>query len=221
MEGIIIVNKPQGMTSFDVVKYIRHKFKIKRVGHSGTLDPLATGILIILLGRYTKLFTQFSSFDKAYEATLELGVKTTTGDSLGEVIYKNNNYSHITKSQIEDIFKEFTGEISQIPPMFSALKYHGKKLYELARKGIDVPRPSRKVKLYDLQIRRFYLPYVDFYVLCSKGTYIRSLVQDIGERLGCGASITRIVRIGLGPFKLKDAVNLERVDESYIRKWEY
>jgi len=209
------------MTSFDVVKYIRHKFKIKRVGHSGTLDPLATGILIILLGRYTKLFTQFSSFDKAYEATLELGVKTTTGDSLGEVIYKNNNYSHITKSQIEDIFKEFTGEISQIPPMFSALKYHGKKLYELARKGIDVPRPSRKVKLYDLQIRRFYLPYVDFYVLCSKGTYIRSLVQDIGERLGCGASITRIVRIELGPFKLKDAVNLERVDESYIRKWEY
>ena len=114
-----------------------------------------------------------------------------------------------------------SGEINQIPPMFSALKYHGKKLYELARKGIDVPRQARKVKLYDLKIRNFYLPYIDFYVLCSKGTYVRSLVQDIGERLGCGACITRIARTELGPFKLEDAANLETVDESCIRTWKH
>jgi len=221
MDGLIIVDKPKGLTSFDVVKSIRRKLKTRKVGHSGTLDPLATGILVILLGKYTKLFPEFSSFDKAYDATLELGVNTATGDSQGKIISKNDSFSSVTQQQAEDVFKCFIGQIDQIPPMFSALKYHGKKLYELARKGIDVPRKARQVKLHKLNIEKFYLPFIDFYMSCSKGTYVRSLVQDIGQRLGCGACITRIVRTELGPFKLKEALNLESINESCIRNWKF
>jgi len=221
MDGLIIVDKPKGLTSFDVVKSIRRKLKTRKVGHSGTLDPLATGILVILLGKYTKLFPEFSSFDKAYDATLELGVNTATGDSQGKIISKNDSFSSVTQQQAEDVFKCFIGQIDQIPPMFSALKYHGKKLYELARKGIDVPRKARQVKLHKLNIEKFHLPFIDFYMSCSKGTYVRSLVQDIGQRLGCGACITRIVRTELGPFKLKEALNLESINESCIRNWKF
>jgi len=218
MRGIIIVDKPSGITSFDVVREIRRKFKIKKVGHCGTLDPLATGLLVILLGQDTKLFSKFSTFDKMYKATLELGLSTTTGDCNGDIL-RRCNVDNISISQIENVFKEFAGEIIQVPPMFSALKYKGKKLYEFARLGIDVPRKKRLVKIYDLKILGFNLPCIDFYVRCSKGTYVRTLAQDIGERLGCGACITKIRRTLLGPFSINDAITIDKVDENHIRHW--
>ncbi|MDD5006137.1 MAG: tRNA pseudouridine(55) synthase TruB [Candidatus Omnitrophica bacterium] len=218
MNGIIIIDKPAGMTSFDIVQTIRRRFKIKRVGHCGTLDPLATGLLIMLLGKDTKLFSKFSTFDKVYKATLELGLTTSTGDCEGKVL-RRCGVDNISISEIEKVFKEFMGEITQVPPMFSALKYRGKKLYELARLGIEVPRKKRQVNIYDLKICDFHSPYVDFYVHCSKGTYIRTLAHDIGAQLGCGACIVKIRRTLLGPFNIKDAITIDRLDESHIRNW--
>lgn len=218
MNGIVIIDKPSGVTSFDVVQKIRHKFRIKRVGHCGTLDPLATGLLVVLLGKDTKLFSKFSAFDKVYKATLELGVSTSTGDCHGEVVNRCE-VNNITIPEIKNVFESFMGEIIQVPPMFSALKYHGKKLYELARQGIEVPRNNRLVKIYDLKIYDFHLPCVDFYVHCSKGTYIRTLAQDIGIKLGCGACIIKIRRTSLGPFSINEAITLDRLDESHIRDW--
>jgi len=218
MNGIIVVDKPSGITSFDVVRKVRHKFKIKKVGHCGTLDPLATGLLIVLLGSDTKLFSKFSGFDKTYTATLLLGVTTNTGDCQGDILNKCDA-NRIFAFDLENIFKEFIGDLDQLPPMFSALKYHGKKLYELARKGIEVPRQRRKIKIYDLKVCNFNTPYVDFYINCSKGTYIRTLAQDIGDRLGCGACLTNLRRIKLGPFNIEDAVTIDKLDESHIRHW--
>lgn len=218
MNGIILIDKPSGLTSFDIVKQIRNKFKIKRVGHCGTLDPLATGLLILLLDKDTKLFSKFSTFDKVYRATLQLGISTSTGDSQGTVL-ERRDVDNVTLEELEQIFREFTGEIKQMPPMFSALKYHGKKLYELARQGIEVPRNNRIVKIYDLKICDFNLPYVDFYVHCSKGTYIRTLAHDIGKRIGCGASIIKIRRTLLGPFSIDEAVTIDKLNESHIRHW--
>ncbi|MFC1708534.1 tRNA pseudouridine(55) synthase TruB [Candidatus Omnitrophota bacterium] len=217
-KGIIVIDKPSGITSFDVVRKVRSKFKIKKVGHCGTLDPLATGLLVILLGQDTKLFSKFSTFDKAYKATLELGVSTSTGDCQGEVS-ERKEVEGIIVGDIENIFKDFMGEITQVPPMFSALKYHGKKLYELARQGLEVPRKERHVKILDLKILNFRPPYVDFYVHCSKGTYIRTLAQDIGKRIGCGACIVDIRRVLLGPFNIKEAITMDKLDESHIRDW--
>lgn len=218
MKGIIIIDKCSGITSFDVVEMVRKKLKIKKVGHCGTLDPLATGLLVILLGESTKLFSKFSAFDKEYEATLELGVTTSTGDCQGNILNRCK-VDIISPLDIENIFNEFKGEITHTPPMFSALKYHGKKLYELARLGIEVPRNARLIKIYELKLRSLILPYVDFYIHCSKGTYIRSLAQDIGKRIGCGASIIKIRRVGIGPFSINEAITLDKFDESHIRNW--
>jgi tRNA pseudouridine55 synthase len=218
MKGIVVVDKPSGITSFDVVQRVRNKFRMKRVGHCGTLDPLATGILVILLGESTKLFPKFSAFDKSYEATLELGLSTSTGDSQGEILNRCT-VDNISLSDLENVFKNFVGEIVQIPPMFSALKHQGKKLYEFARKGIELPRKERTVKIYDLKICSFNSPFIEFYINCSKGTYIRTLAQDIGMRLGCGASIVKIRRTTLGPFAIDEAVTLDKLNESHIRDW--
>jgi tRNA pseudouridine55 synthase len=218
MNGIIVVDKPAGITSFDVVRKIRHKFKTKKVGHCGTLDPIATGILVVLLGSDTKLFSKFSGFDKSYMATLQLGMSTSTGDCQGDVLNRCDA-SKISTRDLEDVFKEFTGEINQLPPMFSALKYHGRKLYEWARKGIEVPRQKRKIKIHELKICNFNLPYVDFYINCSKGTYVRTLAHDIGYRLGCGACLTSLRRVKLGPFNIDEAITMDKIDESHIRHW--
>ena len=217
-EGILIIDKPEGLTSHDVVDFIRKKLSLRKVGHAGTLDPLATGLLVILIGKYTRKFREFMSFDKEYLATLTLGIRTDTGDAKGTIIGKLP-YDDISEEKLRYVFKEFQGEIEQIPPMFSALKYKGKRLYQLARKGINVPRSARKIKIYNLELVSFNPPNVELRILCSKGTYIRSLAEDIGRRLGCGAFISRIKRIGLGPFKIKDAISLENIDESFLRSW--
>ncbi|MFA5261915.1 MAG: tRNA pseudouridine(55) synthase TruB [Candidatus Omnitrophota bacterium] len=219
MEGIVLINKPDGMTSHDVVTYVRRKFKMRRVGHAGTLDPLATGLLVILLGKATKLFDRFVAFDKAYRATLILGTATTSADTQGKVL-EQRPYSHITARQIEDVFKAFIGDIDQVPPMVSAVKMGGRRLYQLARRGIKVERKPRHIHVDSLKMEEFLPPKVKFYLECSKGTYVRQLAEDIGKALGCGACISQIQRTRVGKFGIEDAVNIEDLNERHIRNWE-
>lgn len=219
MEGIMIVNKPNGMTSHDVVACVRRKFKIRRVGHAGTLDPLATGVLVILVGKATKLFNKFVSFDKAYRATLILGTATTSADIEGKITQRHP-FDHIAQQQIEDIFQNFIGDIEQIPPMVSAVKRAGRKLYQLARKGIEVERKPRQIRINRLEIEGFNPPEVQFYLECSKGTYVRQLAEDVGKALGCGACISQIQRTKVGTFSIEEAVDIEDINESHIRNWE-
>jgi len=217
-DGIIIIDKPQGLTSHDVVIRIRQKLKRRKVGHGGTLDPIATGVLIMLVGSATKLFNKFSNMDKEYIATLTLGKATDTGDLQGKII-KELPYSHIDEEQIRDVFRQFKGEIEQIPPMMSAIKHKGRRLYELARKGIYVERAPRRLKIYSLELKNFNPPEVKFYLKCSKGTYVRKLAEDIAERLSCCAYISQIIRVAVGDFRLEQAVKLEEVDENHILTW--
>ena len=217
--GIVVVNKSDGMTSHDVVEYVRRKFNMRMVGHAGTLDPLATGVLIILLGKATKLFNKFVELDKAYNATLLLGSVTDTADIEGSVI-KRLSYTHVTAEKIEEAFKHFSGRIEQVPPMVSAIKINGRRLYQLARKGIEVPRQSRSVHIHSLKLVLFSSPEVKFYLECSKGTYVRQLAQDVGEFLGCGACIFQIQRTKVGPFLIDEAVTLDELNENHIRQWE-
>ncbi len=216
--GIVIVDKPSGITSHDVVSFVRRKFQMKKVGHAGTLDPLATGVLVILLGQSTKLFNKFVTFDKAYNATLRLGTTTTTADIEGNVI-SELGFEDITRPKVEEAFREFTGEIKQKPPMVSAVKHNGQRLYKLARRGIEVDRQSRDIKISLLKILDFSLPYVKFCLECSKGTYVRKLAEDIGQVLGCGGCISQIERTKVGPFNIDEAVSLEELNESHIRLW--
>ncbi|MCK9615307.1 MAG: tRNA pseudouridine(55) synthase TruB [Candidatus Omnitrophica bacterium] len=217
IEGLLLVSKPGNMTSHDIVDFVRNKFKIRRVGHAGTLDPLAEGLLIVLVGKYTKLFPKFVNFDKEYLGVLKLGEVTTTGDCEGQLV-KQEDYSYITESRIREVFSSFEGEIEQVPPMVSAVRVGGKRLYSLARKGITIARPARRVNIYSLNILNINLPFVEFCVRCSKGTYVRKLAEDIGERLGCGAHIIKIKRLSIGRFKLEDAVKLDDIDESHLQK---
>ncbi len=218
IEGIVVVNKPPGITSHDVVSFVRRKFKMRRVGHAGTLDPMATGVLVVLLGKSTKLFDRFVFFDKAYQATLTLGLMTTTADIQGEVIQRLP-YDQVSSDQVEEVFKRFLGPLPQIPPMVSAVKQNGQRLYKLARRGVSVERTPRNIRIDSLQLVDFLKPDVKFYVECSKGTYVRQLAQDVGEVLGCGACISQIERTKVGPFVLPEAVTLEELNESHIRRW--
>lgn len=215
-DGIIVINKPNGITSHDVVARVRRKFNMKRVGHAGTLDPLATGVIVMLLGKATKLFDKFVACDKAYTATLILGTTTHSADTEGRVL-EQKPFAHITKDMVLDVFKKFHGKTEQVPPMVSAVKHKGKKLYELARKGIEVERKPRDVEIYKLEILDFNSPFVKFYLECSKGTYVRQLAHDVGALLGCGACICQIERTQVGRFSIRDAVSLEELNESHIR----
>jgi tRNA pseudouridine55 synthase len=217
-QGILLVDKPVGMTSHDVVSRVRRKLHIKKVGHAGTLDPLATGLLIILVGQATKLFDKLSGHDKAYRSTLILGRTTDTGDIQGRVL-REEGAAHITDGRIREVFGTFLGELMQFPPMYSAVRHKGKKLYELARKGVTVEREARPIRVDRLEIENIENPQVEFYLECSKGTYVRQLAVDIGEQLGCGACISRIQRTKIGSFDLNDAVSLDEIDESHIKSW--
>jgi len=205
------------MTSHDVVDVVRKKFRMKRVGHAGTLDPLATGVLVVLLGNATKLFNQFSSFDKAYQATMTLGLVTSTSDIKGKTL-EERPYENIGQGQVEEVMKKFIGEIEQIPPMVSAVKFKGKRLYQLARKGIEVKREPRKIKIFHLGLLEFASPKVKFCLECSKGTYVRKIAEDIGTLLGCGACISQIHRTKVGPFCIENAVSLNEVNESHLMR---
>ena len=218
IDGILVVNKPMGITSHDVVQNVRRKFRMQQVGHAGTLDPLATGVLVVLLGKSTKLFNQFVDMDKAYRATLILGTATDSADIQGKVLARLP-YEHITRGQMEEVFRKSAGETEQVPPMVSAVKVQGKKLYQLARKGIAIERQARPIKIHSLELKDFSPPLVQFYLECSKGTYVRQIAEDVGKKLGCGACITQIERTKVGPFHIAEAVDLEEIDERHIRNW--
>jgi len=216
-EGIILVDKPKGLTSHDVVDIVRRRLKIRKVGHAGTLDPLAEGLLIILVGRFTKYFTRFVNFDKEYIGIMKLGEITTTGDSEGRLL-KRINPEGIDEKRIKEAFLKFTGNIQQVPPMVSALRIRGHRLYSLARRGITVERPPRSIAIHSLEIVKIDFPYIEFHTHCSKGTYIRKLAEDIGNELSCGAHMVKIVRLKIGPFKLENAVRPDSIDESHLQK---
>lgn len=216
-EGIILINKPKGITSHDVVDIVRRRLGIRKVGHAGTLDPLAEGLMVILVGRFTKAFSQFVSFDKEYTGILKLGEVTSTGDSEGKLV-KQGSWEGLDKKKLEAAFSRFVGEIEQVPPMVSALRLKGKRLYSLARRGITVERAARPITIYSLVIEKIDLPYIAFCTRCSKGTYIRKLAEDIGEELACGAHMVKIVRTGIGPFRLENALSPEEIDESHLQK---
>ncbi len=216
--GIILVNKPSGITSHDVVDIARRKLGCRRIGHAGTLDPLAQGLLIILVGSHTKMFDKFVNFDKKYEGTLKLGKVTSTGDSEGQILAVKD-WKGISACQIKNVFETFQGEIEQVPPMVSALRRGGKRLYKLARKGVIIKLKPRKITIYECSPQEIRLPFVDFFVHCSKGTYIRKLSEDIGSKLGCGAHVTKIVRLKIGPFSVEKAVNPGEINESHLQKF--
>ena len=212
MDGVIIVDKPQGWTSFDVVAKIRNITRVKKVGHSGTLDPMATGLLPVFLGRATKSIQYFLNGDKGYEGEMVLGVKTDTGDADGKIIMTNVQCQMTNECMIE-AFNKFTGEIEQTPPMYSAVKINGQRLYELARKGIEVERKPRRIKIFSLRVTHYSYPHVGFTVECSKGTYIRQLAVDIGDELGCGAHLSVLRRTYSHPFHISQAVSLETISD--------
>ena len=216
MDGFLIIDKPTGLTSHDAVNFVRRKFKMKQVGHAGTLDPMATGILIILLGRWTKSFSQFVNFDKEYLVTVNLSAVTSTGDAEGRIL-KEFDYSKVKLDDVQKVLKDFTGEISQIPPMVSAIKKGGKRLYEFAREGIELERKPRLILIKNIELLKFYPPFIDFKVACSKGTYIRSLCEDIGRSLGCGGYETSLRRTRVGEFNINQAIPLEEISGSHIR----
>ena len=212
----MLVDKPSGITSHDVVDFIRKRLGTKKVGHAGTLDPLAEGLLIILVGKYTKFFSKFASFDKEYLGVLKLGEITTTGDSEGKII-ERGSLDNINNQDLAKVFSSFVGDIDQVPPMVSAIRLKGRRLYKLARKGVTVKREPRKIKIYRLEILNVNLPFVEFYAKCSKGTYIRKLAEDIGQTLGCGAHIVKIKRLAIGPFTLEESCALEDTDERSLK----
>jgi len=210
--GILLLDKPSGATSHDMVDLVRRKFSYKKVGHAGTLDPMATGLLIILLGAFTKKSSHFSMLDKEYEARLCLGISTDTADRLGKIVEKKDTgFLTNASGRIEEVFKTFAGEIQQVPPMYSAKKIKGKKLYEFARKGIEVAREPKTVFIQEIKITYKAIPFIKFYVKCSKGTYVRQLAHDIGDRIGCGAHLDFLRRTKIGSFAVENALSFEKL----------
>ncbi len=210
--GFILINKPSGITSHDVVDELRKITKIKKIGHAGTLDPFATGLLILGIGReFTKKLSIFQKKDKEYVATLRLGAESDTFDRDGKIVEKPVEKIP-EREEIEKVLKSFLGEIEQIPPVFSAKKVRGRKLYELARKGIKVEPKPQKVKIYEISILEYKFPYLKIKVKCSSGTYIRSLANDIGKKLGCGAYVDELVRTKIGEFSIEKAVDLSKLN---------
>ena len=207
--GILPIDKPATWTSFDVVNFVRSRFNVPKVGHCGTLDPAATGLLLLVLGKFTSYSGKLSGVDKQYTGTITLGVETDSGDLDGKVI--NRSETLPDEAAIRAVFDSFKGRSMQMPPMFSAVKVGGKKLYELARQGVEVEREAREIEISAISIDRIAMPDVDFTVDCSKGTYIRTLATDIGAKLGCGGVLSALRRTRCGKFKLADAVTLDEL----------
>jgi tRNA pseudouridine55 synthase len=205
---ILLVDKPSGWTSFDVVNKIRHTFGVRRVGHAGTLDPLATGLLIVCTGRRTREVQQYVGLEKEYEAEMELGAITPSYDAESEVTLRRS-IEGITESRIQETLAQFVGVQRQLPPLWSAVKVGGRRLYEYARKGKEVERPLREIEITTITPGKIALPAVSFTVVCSKGTYVRTLVHDIGERLGCGAFLRSLRRTRIGTYSVADAFTVD------------
>ncbi|MCU0650941.1 MAG: tRNA pseudouridine(55) synthase TruB [Candidatus Omnitrophica bacterium] len=215
-DGILVVNKPAGFTSHDVVAVVRRKLNMQKIGHAGTLDPIATGVLVVLVGKATGLFERFMRFEKEYAATLRLGARTDSGDSSGSVV-EEKEFGHITRPMAETAFLSYKGRIMQIPPMYSAVKHKGKRLYQLALKGKEVERKPREVTVSDIKVLDFRLPDIDFYMRCSKGTYVRQLGEDVARDLGSVGHICRLQRTSIGPFTIEQSVGIDDIDGSKVQ----
>ena len=214
MEGIIIVNKPKGITSFDVIRKLKKILKTKKIGHTGTLDPLATGVMLMCVGKATKLASDLEAKDKVYIADFDIGYATDTYDIEGKKIAEN--IIEISKENLEQSIKKFIGNIKQVPPMYSAIKIDGNKLYHLARKGIEVERPERDVTIEYINLLDFKDNKAKIETKVSKGCYIRSLIYDIGQDLGTYATMTALQRKQVGDYSLEDSYSLEKIEEMVL-----
>ncbi|MDH5596762.1 MAG: tRNA pseudouridine(55) synthase TruB [Candidatus Peregrinibacteria bacterium] len=210
MDGLLLIDKPSGWTSFDVVAKIRNKLGVKKVGHSGTLDPMATGLLILCVGKATKQIQEMIGFDKEYIAEITLGATTNTDDAEGE-IKKSDISKLINLDDIETVLEKFRGEIEQVPPQFSAKKIKGQRAYAMARKGQEVKLEPVKITIHELELLNYQWPVLSIRVLSSKGTYIRALARDIGRELGCGAYLSALERTKIGPYNLSQAQQIADV----------
>ena len=215
MDQLFVVNKPEGFTSRDVVNKLSKILKIKKIGHTGTLDPIATGVLVCLTGKYTKLVDLLTSLDKEYIAEIKVGIKTDTGDITGNVIEEKNKV--ISKSAVEKVFLEFPKKYLQTVPKYSAVKINGKKLYEYARENIEVELPKREVNIYSLELIEFNKDIIKFKVHVSKGTYIRSLIEDICDNLGIVGTMNSLIRTKQGKFDISDAKTLEEIEKKSLK----
>jgi len=208
--GLLVLDKPKGWTSHDAVERVRRLLRIRRVGHAGTLDPLATGVLVLLIGPATRLAEFLMGHDKRYRATIRLGIRTDTDDAEGRIL--SERPVEVSREAFEEALRAFTGEILQIPPAFAAIKQGGERLYAKARRGEPVTPPPRRVRIDALHLVEWNPPWATVEVACSAGTYIRALARDIGERLGCGAHLAELRRLASGPFTLDDAVPWETLE---------
>lgn len=218
ISGILNINKPEGISSFDAVRKIKKITKEKKVGHAGTLDPLATGVLPICIGKATKVIDYIMNESKIYRTTLKLGITTDTYDREGSIT-SESILPPFVEDEIIKVVKSFSGRLSQVPPMYSALKINGQRLYDLARQGIEIERQPREVYIYDISIMDVNLPYIELLVHCSKGTYIRSLCYDIGAKLGCGAVMWKLQREKNGIFHIDSSINLDDLTEDNFNEY--
>lgn len=218
MDGVIIINKPKGYTSHDVVNIVRKQLNMKKVGHTGTLDPNATGVLPILVGQATKISKYLIEHKKTYISTIELGEKRDTGDSEGNIIESDSNIKKFDISIIKQVLQSFLGKQKQIPPMYSAIKVNGKKLYEYARSGQEVEVEPREIEIYRIELIEYINNRIEFEVECSKGTYIRTLCENIAEKLGTIGYMKELQRTSVDKFKIKESINLEELSEDEAQK---
>jgi tRNA pseudouridine55 synthase len=212
VDGIFNIVKPAGITSMDVVRRIKRASRQKRVGHAGTLDPIATGVLLVCLGQATRMMEYLIDGTKEYRGEIELGVNTDTYDAVG-VVTRRREASSVTREGLDRALGSFTGNIGQVPPMYSALKQQGKRLYELARSGIEVERLARRVQVQSISVSDWSPPVVTVDVVCGRGFYMRSLAHDLGEVLGCGGNLKSLVRLGSGPFRADRAIALDEAEQ--------
>jgi len=219
MNGILNVYKDKGMTSFDVVAQLRRILNIRRIGHTGTLDPDATGVLPICVGKATKVVDLLTNMNKTYRATLQLGIETDTQDISGTVLHQYHGEISVYDAKVHEVLMTFLGEYMQVPPMYSAIKKDGKRLYELARQGIEVEREPRLVHIFQIeQFTSLGNHCYRFDVTCSKGTYIRTLIHDLGQKLGYGACMTELIRTRVGEFNINDALHIEAIKQAMLEQ---
>jgi tRNA pseudouridine55 synthase len=211
LEGVLLVDKPKGLTSHDVVYRLRRKLSMKKIGHAGTLDPMATGLLIMLIGKATRISQYLMSVDKVYEGEATLGVVTDSQDAEGEMM-ETRPVPELTETQVREVMKSFLGDQYQTPPMHSAIKVDGVKLYHLARKGEEVAREPRFIRVSAFNLLSFALPKLTFDLHCTKGTYVRTIAHDLGQKLGCGAHLSALRRTGSGKFTIDQCFSLDAIE---------
>ena len=211
MEGVLLVDKPSGLTSHDVVYHLRRKLQMKKIGHAGTLDPMATGLLVMLIGKATRISQYLISVDKVYEGEVTLGVVTDSQDAQGEVM-ETRPVPPLTETEVRDAMKGFLGDQYQMPPMHSAIKIDGVPLYKLARKGEEIEREPRFIRIASFELNSFALPTFTFTLHCTKGTYVRTIAHDLGKKLGCGAHLSGLRRTGSGKFNISQCLPLDQIE---------